>query len=118
MKCEFQEEQKLMDKDIEHKSEITDKKQELATFRWATKFTGDFYDIDYKECKNIILDSIRISTINEDNRIKLISFDIKVGGKGGCRIIPSEPADEYLMSCQRVTMGYKLEMNLEDECES
>ena len=32
MNCEFQEEQKLMDKDIEHKSEITDKKQELATF--------------------------------------------------------------------------------------
>lgn len=118
MKCEFQEEQKLMDKDIEHKSEITDKKQELATFLWSTKFTGGFYDIDYKECKNIILDSIRISTINEDNRIEPIPFDIKVGGQGGCRIIPSVSADKYLMWCQRVTMGYKLEMNLEDECES
>ena len=105
MKCEFQEEQKLMDKDIEHKSEIIDEKQELVTFWWATKFTGDFYDIDYKECKNIILDSLRISTINEDNRIKPIPFDIKVGGQGGCRIIPSVSADKYLMGCNRCGNG-------------
>ena len=84
-----------MDKDIEHKSEITDKKQELATFLWSTKFTGGFYDIDYKECKNIILDSIRISTINKNNKTKLIPFDIKIGRKGSCRIVPSLTADEY-----------------------
>lgn len=95
----------LLDKGIlgfdDPKSEIVDEKQELVTFRWATKFTGDFYDIDYKECKNIILDSLRISTINEDNRIKPIPFDIKVGGQGGCRIIPSVSADKYLMGCNR-----------------
>lgn len=95
----------LLDKGIlgfdDPKSEIADEKQELVTFRWATKFTGDFYDIDYKECKNIILDSLRISTINEDNRIKPIPFDIKVGGQGGCRIIPSVSADKYLIGCNR-----------------
>ena len=99
----------LLDKGIlgfdDPKSEIADEKQELVTFRWATKFTGDFYDIDYKECKNIILDSLRISTINEDNRIKPIPFDIKVGGQGGCRIIPSVSADKYLMGCNRCGNG-------------
>lgn len=95
----------LLDKGIlgfdDPKSEIADEKQELVTFRWATKFTGDFYDIDYKACKNIILDSLRISTINEDTRIKPIPFDIKVGGQGGCRIIPSVSADKYLIGCNR-----------------
>lgn len=100
------------------KSEIVDEKQEVVIVPSLTRFTGDFYDIDYSTYKNIILDSIRISTINKNNKTKLIPFDIKIGGKGGCRIVPSLTADEYLMSCQRVTMGYKLEMNLEDECES
>ena len=112
----------LLDKGIlgfdDPKSEIADEKQELVIVPSLTRFTGDFYDVDYSTYKNIILDSIRVSTINKNNKTKVIPFDIKIGGKGGCRIIPSEPADEYLMSCQRVTMGYKLEMNLEDECES
>ena len=112
----------LLDKGIlgfdDPKSEIVDEKQELVIVPSLTRFTGNFYDVDYSTYKNIILDSIRITTINKDNKTKLIPFDIKIGGKGSCRIVPRLTADEYLISCRRVTMGYKLKMNLEDECES
>ena len=106
----------LLDKGIlgfdDPKSEIADEKQELVIVQSLTRFTGDFYDVDYSTYKNIILNSIRISTIDKDNKTKLIPFDIKIGGKGSCRIIPGLPADEYLISYRRVTMGYKL--NLEN----
>ena len=105
----------LLDKGIlgfdDPKSEIVDEKQEVVIVPSLTRFTGDFYDIDYSTYKNIILDSIRISTIDKNNKTELIPFDIKIGGKGGCRIVPSLRADEYLMSYQRVTMGYKLKLD-------
>ena len=100
-----------MDKDIEHKSEISNGEQEFILFYWATKVAGDFYDIDYRKCKNIILDSIRISAVDKDNKFVLIPFDVKVGGKSGCRIIPASPAKAYIMSCQCATMGYKTKMS-------
>ena len=105
----------LLDKGIlgfdDPKSEIVDEKQEVVIVPSLTRFTGDFYDIDYSTYKNIILDSIRISAVDKDNKFVLIPFDVKVGGKSGCRIIPASPAKAYVMSCQCATMGYKTKMS-------
>ena len=61
---------------------------------------GGYYDF---EQRNIILDSIRVATLDDDHNLKeVIPFDIQVAGENGFRVRPCFSKGKFLIMYEYV----------------
>ena len=81
--------------------------KELCRVQFMKTFE-DYYDF---EQKNIILDSIRVATLDDDNDKhfkKNIPFDIQAAGENGFRIRPCFSKGKFLVMYECMMKAYKV----------
>lgn len=80
--------------------------KELCKVQFMKAFEDSCYDL---EQKNIILDSIRVATLDDDKHFKkIISFDIQVAGENGFRIRPCFSKGKFLVMYECMMKAYKV----------
>lgn len=80
--------------------------KELCKVQFMKAFEDSYYDL---EQKNIILDSIRVATLDDDKHFKkIIPFDIQVAGENGFRVRPCFSKGKFLIMYEYVTEAYKV----------
>lgn len=80
--------------------------KELCKVQFMKAFEGSYYDL---EQKNIILDSIRVVTLDDDKHLKkIIPFDIQVAGENGFRIRPCLSKGKFLVMYECMMKAYKV----------
>lgn len=76
------------------------KKKELCRVKFMKIFENGYYDF---EQRNIILDSIRVATLDDDHNLKeVIPFDIQVAGENGFRVRPCFSKGRFLIMYEYV----------------
>lgn len=80
--------------------------KELCKVQFMKTFE-DYYD--FKQ-KNIILNSIRVATLDDDDKHfkKIIPFDIQVAGENGFRIRPCFSKGKFLVMYECMMKAYKV----------
>lgn len=79
--------------------------KELCKIQFIKTFE-DYYDF---EQKNIILDSIMVATLDDDQHLKkMIPFDIQVACENGFRVRPCISKGKFLIMYEYVTEAYKV----------
>lgn len=79
--------------------------KELCKVQFMKVFEDSYYDL---EQKNIILDSIRVATLDDDKHFKkIIPFDIQVAGENGFRIRPCFSKGKFLVMYECMMKAYK-----------
>lgn len=80
--------------------------KELCKVQFMKTFE-DYYD--FKQ-KNIILNSIRVATLDDDDKHfkKIIPFDIQVAGENGFRIRPCFSKGKFLVIYECMMKAYKV----------
>lgn len=82
------------------------KKKELCRVKFMKIFENSYYDF---EQRNIILDSIRVATLDDDQHLKkVIPFDIQVAGEDGFRVRPCFSKGKFLIMYEYVVEAYKV----------
>jgi hypothetical protein len=80
--------------------------KELCKVQFMEAFEDSCYDL---EQKNIILDSIRVATLDDDKHFKKnIPFEIQVAGENGFRIRPCFSKGKFLIMYEYVVEAYKV----------
>ena len=80
--------------------------KELCKVQFMKAFEDSYYDL---EQKNIILDSIRVASLDDDKHLKkIIPFDIQVAGENGFRVRPCFSKGKFLIMYEYVTEAYKV----------
>lgn len=80
--------------------------KELCKVQFMKAFEDSYYDL---EQKNIILDSIRVATLDDDQHLKkIIPFDIQVAGENGFRVRPCFSKGKFLIMYEYVMEVYKV----------
>ena len=80
--------------------------KELCKVQFMKTFE-DYYD--FKQ-KNIILNSIRVATLDDDDKHfkKIIPFDVQVAGENGFRIRPCFSKGKFLVMYECMMKAYKV----------
>ena len=82
------------------------KKKELCRVKFMKMFEDSYYDL---EQKNIILDSIRVVILDDDQHLKKrIPFDIQVAGENGFRVRPCFSKGKFLVTYECMIKAYKV----------
>ena len=82
------------------------KKKELCRVKFMKMFEDSCYDL---EQKNIILDSIRVATLDDDHHLKkMIPFDIQIAGENGFRVRPCFSKGKFLVMYECMIKAYKV----------
>jgi len=80
--------------------------KELCKVQFMKTFEDSYYDL---EQKNIILDSIRVATLDNDKHLKkIIPFDIQVAGENGFRVRPCFSKGKFLVMYECMMKAYKV----------
>lgn len=79
-------------------------KKELCKVQFMKTFE-DYYDF---EQKNIILNSIRVAVLYDDEHFKKIPFDIQVAGENGFRVRPCFSKGKFLVMYECMMEAYKV----------
>ena len=82
------------------------KKKELCRVKFMKMFEDSYYDL---EQKNIILDSIRVVILDDDQHLKKMTpFDIQVAGENGFRVRPCFSKGKFLVMYECMIKAYKV----------
>ncbi len=82
-------------------------KKELCKIQY-TKIFEDYYEF---EQKNIILNTIRVALLGDDNQFKkLIPFDIQVAGEEGFRVRPCVFKGKFIIMYECYMDAYKVKI--------
>ena len=82
-------------------------KKELCKIQY-TKIFEDYYE--FKQ-KNVILNTIRVALLGDDNQLKkLIPFDIQVVGEEGFRVRPCVFKGKFIIMYECYMDAYKVEI--------
>lgn len=80
--------------------------KELCKVQFMKAFEDSYYDL---EQKNIILDSIRVATLDDDQHLKqVIPFDIQVAGENGFCVRPCFSKGKFLIMYEYMVEAYKV----------
>lgn len=80
--------------------------KELCKVQFMKAFEDSCYDL---EQKNIILDSIRVTTLDDDKHFKkIIPFDIQVAGENGFRVRPCFSKGKFIIMYECYMDAYKV----------
>lgn len=80
--------------------------KELCKVQFMKAFEDSYYDL---EQKNIILDSIRVVILDDEQHLKkMIPFDIQVAGENGFRVRPCFSKGKFLVMYECMIKAYKV----------